>query len=71
MTQETQTGALWQPRGVGWSGREEWSSKGREYMYTFGLSMLMYGRNQHNILIILQLKINKILKKKAECVEAV
>ena len=23
MTQETQTGALYQPKGVGWGGREE------------------------------------------------
>ena len=29
MSQETQTGALYQPRGVGWRGRWEESSKGR------------------------------------------
>ena len=28
-------------------------------MYTYGSTMLMYGINQHNIIIILQLKINK------------
>ena len=28
MAQETQTGALYQPRGVGWGGRWEWGSKG-------------------------------------------
>ena len=28
MTQETQTGALYQPRGVGWGGRWEEGSKG-------------------------------------------
>ena len=33
-------------------------------MYTYGWSMLMYDRNQHNIVIILQLKINTLRKKK-------
>ena len=32
---ETQTGALYQPRGVGWGGRWEGGSKGRVYMYTY------------------------------------
>ena len=36
MAQETQTGALYQPRGVGWGGRWEGVSKGRGYMYTYG-----------------------------------
>ena len=36
MAQETQTGALCQPRGVEWGGRQEGSSKGRGYMYTCG-----------------------------------
>ena len=31
-----QTGALCQPRGVGWEGRWEGGSKGRGYMYTYG-----------------------------------
>jgi len=35
MAQETQTGALNQPIGMGWGGRWEGSSKGREYMYTY------------------------------------
>ena len=30
------SGALYQPRGVGWGGRREGGSKGREYMYTYG-----------------------------------
>ena len=34
MAQETQTGALYQPRGVGWGGRWEGGSKGRGYIYT-------------------------------------
>ena len=29
-------GALYQPRGVGWGGRQEGGSKGRGYMYTYG-----------------------------------
>ena len=36
MAQETQTGTLNQPRGVGWGGRKEGGSKGKEYMYTYG-----------------------------------
>ena len=32
MTQETQTGALYQPRGVRWGARWEGGSKGRGYM---------------------------------------
>ena len=33
---KTQTGALYQPRGVGWGKRWEGGSKGRGYMYTYG-----------------------------------
>ena len=40
MTQETQTGTLYQPRGVGWGGRWDGGSKGRGYMYTYGWFML-------------------------------
>ena len=36
MAKETQTGALYQPRGVGWGGRWEGGSKGRGYMYIYG-----------------------------------
>ena len=32
MSQETQTGSLCQPRGMGWGGRWEGGSKGRKYM---------------------------------------
>ena len=35
MDQETKTGALYQPRGVGWGGKWVGGSKGREYMYTY------------------------------------
>ena len=33
MAQETQSGALYQPRGVGWGGRWEGVSEGRVYIY--------------------------------------
>ena len=36
MSQGTRTGALHQPKGVGWGGRWEGGSKGRGYMYTYG-----------------------------------
>ena len=62
MTQGTKTRALWQLRGVGWGGRWEGGSRGRGHMYTYDWSMLMYGRNHHNIVIILQLEIKKLRK---------
>ena len=48
MTQETQTGALYQSRGVGWGGRWEGGSKGTGYMYTYGWFMLRFDRKQQN-----------------------
>ena len=36
MVQEIQTGALYQPRMMGWGGRWEGGLKGRGYMYTYG-----------------------------------
>ena len=36
VAQETQTGDLYQSRGVGWGERWEGGSKGRGYMYTYG-----------------------------------
>ena len=36
MSQETETGALCQPRGVGLGGRWKGGSKGRGYMNTYG-----------------------------------
>ena len=33
LSQETQTGALYRPREVGWGRRWEGGSKGRGYMY--------------------------------------
>ena len=62
MTQETQTGALYQPRGVGWGGRWEGGSKGRGYMYTYGWFILRFDRKQQNS--VKQLSFNKKLIKK-------
>ena len=57
MAQETQTGALYQPRGAGWGGRWEGGSKGRGYMYTYGWFMLRLDRKQQNS--VKQLSFNK------------
>ena len=57
MAQETQTGALYQPRGVGWGGRREGASKGRGYMCTYGWFMLRFDRKQQNS--VKQLSFNK------------
>ena len=64
MPQEIQTGALYQPRGVGWGRRWDWALKGRKYMYTYGWFMLRFDRKQQNSLK--QLSFNKRinLKKK-------
>ena len=40
MAQETQTGALCQPGGVGWGGRWERASGGRGYMYAAAAKLL-------------------------------
>ena len=56
MAQETQTGALYQPRG-----RWEGGSKGRGYMYTYGWFMLRFDRKQNSVK---QLPFNKIINKK-------
>ena len=36
MAQETQTGDLYQSRGMGWGGRSKGGSKERAYIYTYG-----------------------------------
>ena len=53
MAQETQTGAVYQPRSVGWGGKWEGVSKGKGYMYTYGWSKAT----------VLQWKINSLKKK--------
>ena len=47
MSQGTQTGALYQPRGVGW-GRWKGGSRRRGDMYTYDWFMLRYDRKQQN-----------------------
>ena len=48
MAQETQTAALYQPRGGGWGGRWEEGSRGRGYMYIYGGFVLRFDRKQQN-----------------------
>ena len=62
MAQETQTEVLYQSRGVGWGRRWEGVSKGRGYMYTYGLFMLKFDRKQQNS--VKQLSFNKKNKKR-------
>ena len=47
MTQGTQTGTLYQPRGVGGGGRWEEVSRGKGDVY--GWFMLIFGRKQNSI----------------------
>ena len=49
MAQETQTGALYQSRGVGCGMRWEGCSKGRGYMYTYDDSCR--GLTESNIIL--------------------
>ena len=65
MSQGTQTGALYQPRGVRWGGRWEGGSGGRGHMYIYGGFMLMFWQKTTEVCkaIILQLK-NKLKKIK-------
>jgi len=48
MAQETLTGALYQPRGMGWGARWERVSKRRVYKYTYSWFMLRFDRKQEN-----------------------
>jgi len=61
MSQETQTGALYQSRGVRWGGRWEGGSKGRGYMCIYGWFMMRFDRKQQNS--VKQLSFNKKMKK--------
>ena len=36
MSQGIETGAVYQPRGVGWGGTWEGGSRGRGHIYTYG-----------------------------------
>ena len=51
------SGALWRLGGRGWGGRWKGSSGRRGHTYTYGLFILMYGKDHHNTVIILQLKL--------------
>ena len=57
MAQETQAGAVYQPRGMGWGGIWEGGSKGRGYMYIYDWFMLRIKRKQQNS--VKQLSFNK------------
>ena len=59
MAQETQTGALYQTRGVGWGGRWEGGSKGRGYMSKADLCWCLTETTKFCKAIILQLKKTK------------
>ena len=61
MSQRTQTGALYQPRGVGWGGKWEGGSKERGHMYSYGWFMLRFDRKQQNS--VKQLSFNQIINK--------
>ena len=64
VTQETQTGVLYQPREVGWRERWERVSKGRGYMYTYGWFMLGFNRKQNKTNSVKQLSLNKKIKNR-------
>ena len=64
MVPETQTGALYQPRGVEWGGRWEGGSKERKYMYTYGWFMLRFDKKQQNS--VKQLSFLKKIKEKKQ-----
>ena len=49
IAQETQTGALYEPKEIGWGGKWEGSSKGWGYMYTYGWFMLRSDRKQNSV----------------------
>ena len=65
MSQETQIGALYQPRGVARGGRWEGASKARGYMYTYGWFILRFDRKQQNSVKQLSF-IKKLIKKQKE-----
>ena len=67
MAQETQTGALYQPRGVGWGGRREGGSEGRgcTYIHIWLIHVKVWQKTTKFCkAIILQLKKNNKKKKK-------
>ena len=66
VSQRTQTGAMYQSRGVGWKGRWQGGSRGREYMYVYlWLTHVEVWQKTAKFYkaIILQLK-NKLIKER-------
>ena len=62
MSQGTQTGALYQPRGVGWGGRFK---REGTYVYLWLIHADVWQKStQYCRVIILQLKIKKLIIKK-------
>ena len=59
MAQETQTAALYQPRGMGWEGRREEVQKGGDICIPVAGFMLRFDRKQQNS--IKQLSFNKTI----------
>ena len=49
VTQGARPRALWQHRGLAWGGRQEGGAGGRGPRETCGWLMLMWGRDQHNV----------------------
>ena len=62
MAQKIQTGALYQPRGLGGGARWEGGSKWRVYMYTCVWFVLRFDRKQQNS--VKQLSFNKKINEK-------
>jgi len=56
MNQGTQARLCDNLEGLGWGGRGEGGSRRGGHSDTYGSAMLMCGRNQHNIVIILKNK---------------
>ena len=61
--QRTRIRSLWQPRRVGWDGRWGGSSRRRRCMCTYGWYMLIYGRNEHNIINTIYFSIKNKFKE--------
>ena len=62
MAQETQTGALYQPRGVGGGGRWEGGSKGRGYVYLWLIHLKFDRKQQNSVKQLFFTKKNKLKK---------
>ena len=63
ISQRTQTGAMYQPRGVGWKGRWQEGSRGRGCIYTYSGFMLVFDRKQQNSVKKLSFKNKNKFKK--------